>query len=69
MPWGACGAAATAGVSRGSFQPMNPELHMDSLLAEPQGKPKNTGADFPYPVIEPGSPVLQADSLPTELYG
>jgi len=55
--------------SRGSFQPMNPELHMDSLLAEPQGKPKNTGADFPYPVIEPGSPVLQADSLPTELYG
>ena len=48
---------------------MNPALHMDSLLAEPQGKPKNTGADFPYPVIEPGSPVLQADSLPTELYG
>ena len=55
--------------SRGSFQPMNPALHMDSLLAEPQGKPKNTGADFPYPVIEPGSPVLQADSLQTELYG
>ena len=48
---------------------MNPALQLDSLPAEPQGKPKNTEADFPYPVIEPGSPVLQADSLPTELYG
>ena len=29
--------------SRGSSQPMNPTLQVDSLPAEPQGKPKNTG--------------------------
>ena len=46
-----------------------------SLPAEPQGKPKNTGVGKPIPSpeylpdpgIEPGSPALQADSLPTEL--
>ena len=27
------------------------------------------GLDLPYPGVEPGSPVLQADSLPTELSG
>ena len=45
------------------------------LPAEPQGKPKNAGVgsllllqgDLPDPGIEPGSPALQADSLPTEL--
>ena len=51
---------------------------MDSLSAESQGKPENTGvgspripspADLPHPGIEPGSPELQADSLPTELSG
>ena len=42
---------------------------MDSLLAEPQGKPKNTGVDLPDLGIELGSPVLQVDSLPTELSG
>ena len=50
---------------------------MDSLPAELQGRPKNTGvgslstspADFPDPGIELGSPVLQVDSLPTELSG
>ena len=26
-------------------------------------------ADLPYPEIEPGSPALQTDSLPTELSG
>ena len=48
---------------------------MDSLPAEPQGKPKNTGVgslipspgDLPDLGIEPGSPALQANSLPTEL--
>ena len=46
----------------------------DSLPAEPQGKPKNTGVGsqfsspvgLPNPGIEPGSPALQEDSLPTE---
>ena len=50
-------------------------MQADSLLAEPQGKPKNTGVGslilspegLPDPKIELGSPVLQADSLPTEL--
>ena len=47
----------------------------DSLPAETQGKPENTGVgspspgDLPDPGIEPGSPALQADSLPTELSG
>ena len=52
-------------------------MQADSLLAEPQEKPKNTGVGslFPSPVdlpdlgIEPGSPELQVDSLPTELSG
>ena len=47
---------------------------MDSLPAEPQGKPKNTGVGslsllqgiFPTQEIKPGS---QVDSLPTELSG
>ena len=35
---------------------------------KPEGK--ETGPeDLPYPGIEPGSPALQADSLPTELSG
>ena len=50
---------------------------MDSLLTEPLGKPKNTGVGSlsilqginPNPGIEPGSPALQADSLPAELPG
>ena len=49
---------------------------MASLPVEPQEKPKNTGmvaypapADLPDPGIEPGSPALQEDSLPTELLG
>ena len=49
-------------------------LQADSLLAEPPGKPKNIGvvaisspADLLDPGIEPGSPALQADSLPAEI--
>ena len=53
-------------------------LQEDSLPAEPQEKPKNTGLGslslfqqiFPTqikPGIKPGSPALQVDSLPTEL--
>ena len=33
------------------------------------GQPIPSPADFPSPGIEWGSPVLQADSLPTELPG
>ena len=56
------------------IEPGSPALQADSLPAEPQGKPKNTGlgspthspADLPEPGIEPGSPALQADSIPSE---
>ena len=53
----------------------SPILQTDSLPAEPQRKPENTGesslflADVPDPGIERGSPALQAYSLPTELSG
>ena len=47
---------------------------MDSLPAEPQGSPRILewvaypfSSRASYPGIEPGSPALQADSLPTEL--
>ena len=41
----------------------------DSLPAEPQGKPKNTGMGSLYPGKELRSPALKADTLPTELSG
>ena len=52
----------------------SPTLQVDSLPAEPPGKPKNTGVgslsllhgDLQDPGCEPGSPALQADSLPAE---
>ena len=61
-------------------QGLNPGLPhcRETLPAEPQGKPKNTGvgwvvypfsSDLPDPGIEPGSLALQVDSLPTELSG
>ena len=57
------------------IEPRFPTLQVDSLPAEPQGKPKNTRVDslFPSPVdlpdpgIKPGSPALQPDSLSIEL--
>ena len=55
------------------IKPRSPTLKADSLPAEPQGKPKNTGvgvpspADRPDPVIQLGSHALQAGCLPTEL--
>ena len=57
--------------------PRSPGLQVDSLPAEPQGKPKNIGVgslsllqvDLPDPGIKARSPVLQVDSLPTELSG
>ena len=61
------------------IKPRSPALQVDSLPAEPQGKPKNTGVGSlslwdlflpgkdPDPGIEMGSPALQADSLPAGL--
>ena len=58
------------------IKPRSPTLQADSLPAELQGKPNNTGVGglslpfpgyLPDPGIELGSPALQADSLPTEL--
>ena len=66
--------------SRGSSnpgpEPRPPALQVDYLPAEPLGKPKNTGVGSLFPLqqifltqeIQLGSPALQADSLPTELY-
>ena len=59
------------------IEPRSPALQADSLLSEPQGKPKNTGVgslsllqgDLPDPGIELGSPALQADSVSAELPG
>ena len=67
--------------SRGSSQPrdqaqVSPALQVNSLPAEPQETPGNTGVgslsiflDRPDPEIQSESPALQADSLPTELSG
>ena len=51
-------------------------LQVDSLLAEPPGKPQNTErvaipspVDLPDPGIEPGSLALQAHSLSAEITG
>ena len=56
------------------IEPRSPAMQADFLLAEPPGKPKNTGADslsllqWIYPGRNrTGSPALQADSLPSEL--
>ena len=59
------------------IKPRSPTFQVDSLPAEPQGKPKNTGVGslsllqqiFQNPGIKPGSPALQAYSLPAELPG
>ena len=45
-------------------------MQVDSLPAEPYGKPKNTGeGNLPDSGIELGFPALQVDSLSTELSG
>ena len=61
-------------LSNPGVKPRSPTLQADSLPAEPQGKPKNTGVGslsllqgiFPTQESNPGSPTLQADSLPTK---
>ena len=81
-PWNSLGKNTGVGchsllqgifASQASSQPMIPCTEADSLPADPQGKPKNTGVGIPSPAdlpdlgIEIVSPALQADSLPTEL--
>ena len=64
------------GSSNPGIEPGSPTLQVDSLPAEPQGKPKNTGVGslslhqsiFLTQELKPGSPALQVDSLPTELW-
>ena len=58
------------------FKPRSPALQVDSLPAEPPGKPKNTGVGSlsllqgsSWPRIKPGSPALQVDYLSAELLG
>ena len=58
------------------MEPRSPAQKADSLPAEPQGKPKNAGVGslsllqgiFSTRGVKLWSPVLQVDSLPTELY-
>ena len=60
-----------------AIEPRSPALQVDSLPAEPQGKPKNTGVgdlsllqrNFLTQEPNGGLLVLQTDSLPTELPG
>ena len=59
------------GSSQPGIEPRSPTLQADSLPAEPQGKPKNTGVGshpfsrgLPNQGIEPRFPTLQGDSLP-----
>ena len=62
------------GVLDPGIKPRSPALQADSLPAEPQRKPKNTGVGslfpspgkLPDPGIEPRSPALQVDFLPSE---
>ena len=58
------------------IEPRPPTLQVNSLPAEPEGKPKilewvacPSPADLPHPGMELGSPALQVDSLSTELSG
>ena len=58
------------------IEPRSPTLQVDSLAAETQGKPKNTGVSSlslfqqicPTQELKQG-PALQVDSFPTELSG
>ena len=58
------------------IEPRSPALQVDSLPAEPQEKPSNTGVSSlsllrgsSQPRIEPRFPTLQVDSLPAEPQG
>ena len=65
LPFFSPGDLPNPGIESGS-----PALHVDSLLSEPPGKPKNTRVgslslspgDLPYPGIKLGSPALKVKS-------
>ena len=67
--------ASPGDLPNSGIEPRSPTLQADSLPAEPQGKPQNTGmgslsllrGGLPDPGIELGFPALQAGSLPSEL--
>ena len=71
-----CHALLPKDLSNREIKYRPPTWQADSLLSEPPGEPNNTGVcslslspgDLPDPGIEPGSPVLQADSLPAAIW-
>ena len=76
--WNSSGQNTGVGsISNPGIEPRSPTLQADSLPAEPQGKPQNTGVRslsllqgiFPTQESNQGLLRLQADSLPTELSG
>ena len=75
LKWVAISFSSPGDLPNPGMEPRSPILQADSLPAEPQGNPKNTGVGslsllqwiFPNQETELGSPALQADSLPTEL--
>ena len=70
--WGGEPFPSQGDLPKPGIEPRSPSLYVNSLPAEPQGKPKNTGVDslsLLNPGIKLGSPILQADSLLTELPG
>ena len=75
--WGGWSFPSPGDLPNPGIEPRSPALQVDSLPAEPQGKPKNTGVHslsllqwiFPDPGIKLGSPALRVDCLPTELSG
>ena len=75
-PAGDFAMPSSRGSSQPGIKPKFPVLWADSLLSEPQGKPKILEwVAYPFsrgssqPRIESGSPALQVDSLPAELPG
>ena len=73
--WSGYSFPSPGDLSNPGIEPRSTELQADSLPAEPQGEPKNSGvgslsrspADLPNPGIKLVSPALQVNSLPTEL--
>ena len=63
------------GLSNSGIKLRSPTLQADSLPAEPQGKPKNTGVgslsllQWIFPTQKPNQGVLQVDYIMTELSG
>ena len=73
--WSAWPFPSPGNLPNPGIEPRSPQLQVDFLPAELQGKPKNTGVGilsllqriFLTQELNWGSPALQADSLPTKL--